>query len=742
MKNFFIILTFLVISNVSLAEIIKDIKINGNERISDETVKVYGDIQINQDVNNFKINEIIKNLYSTNFFKDIKVVVKDKTLIIDLIEYPVINEVIVVGEKTKKYQDAIKENIKSKKNGPFIKSFVSEDEIKIKRLYSTLGFNFVDVESKVETFSKNRVNIYFELNKGERTKISKISFKGDKKLRDRRLRDIIASQEAKFWKVLSQNTKVNQKNIELDKRLLTNYYKSIGYYDVKVLSEIVELKEDFQAEITYSINAGTRYKINKITTKVDPVLDKELFLPLKNIYDKVVGSYYSPFLVKKLLDELDLIITSEDLQFVEHNVNEVLEGDLIEVQINIFEGEKILVENVEIIGNTVTNETVIRSELLLDEGDPYSQVKLDKSVSDLISRRLFASVKEEVLPGELPNTKKIRITVEEMPTGEISAGAGIGTNGGSFAFSIKENNWLGKGMQVSANADVSQDSLRGSLSFTDTNYNFTGKSLTYNLENIKNDKPDSGYENSLIGAGIGVSYEKFKDIYFAPGVKFSVDDLSTDETASELLKKQSGTTTDLMFDYSLFTDKRDRTFMPTSGNLTSFYQELPLYAESVYVKNSFSSSHYKEFSDDMIGALKFTATAINGLNDDDVKISKRLGLSNRKLRGFESGKVGPKDGKDYIGGNYATAINLEANFPNFFPEKSNAEIGLFLDFGNVWGVDYSDEIDESNEIRSTIGLNTSWISPAGPMSFIFSKNISKADTDVDQSFNFRLGTTF
>ena len=742
MKNFFTILIFLVISNVSLAEIIKDIKINGNERISDETVKVYGDIQINQDVNNLKINEIIKNLYSTNFFKDIKVVVKDKTLIIDLIEYPVINEVIVVGEKTKKYQDAIKENIKSKKNGPFIKSFVSEDEIKIKRLYSTLGFNFVDVESKVETFSKNRVNIYFELNKGERTKISKINFKGDKKLRDRRLRDIIASQEAKFWKVLSQNTKVNQKNIELDKRLLTNYYKSIGYYDVKVLSEIVELKEDFQAEITYSINAGTRYKINKITTKVDPVLDKELFLPLKNIYDKVVGSYYSPFLVKKLLDELDLIITSEDLQFVEHNVNEVLEGDLIEVQINIFEGEKILVENVEIIGNTVTNETVIRSELLLDEGDPYSQVKLDKSVSDLKSRRLFASVKEEVLPGELPNTKKIRITVEEMPTGEISAGAGIGTNGGSFAFSIKENNWLGKGMQVSANADVSQDSLRGSLSFTDTNYNFTGKSLTYNLENIKNDKPDSGYENSLLGAGIGVSYEKFKDIYFAPGVKFSIDDLSTDETASELLKKQSGTTTDLMFDYSLFTDKRDRTFMPTSGNLTSFYQELPLYAESVYVKNSFSSSHYKEFSDDMIGALKFTATAINGLNDDDVKISKRLGLSNRKLRGFESGKVGPKDGKDYIGGNYATAINLEANFPNFFPEKSNAEIGLFLDAGNVWGVDYSDEIDESNEIRSTIGLNTSWISPAGPMSFIFSKNISKADTDVDQSFNFRLGTTF
>ena len=190
----------------------------------------------------------------------------------------------------------------------------------------------------------------------------------------------------------------------------------------------------------------------------------------------------------------------------------------------------------QLLGNTVTNETVIRRELLLDEGDPYSQVKVDKSVSHLLrSRRLFASVKEEISDEALPNTKNIEINVEEMPTGEISAGAGIGTNGGSFAFNIKENNWLGKVSQVSANADVSQDTVRGSLNFV-KNYNFTGKDLRYNFENIKNDKPDSGYENSVLGAGIGVSYEKFKDIYFAPGLGLTVDDLTTNETASELLK--------------------------------------------------------------------------------------------------------------------------------------------------------------------------------------------------------------
>ena len=130
------------------------------------------------------------------------------------------------------------------------------------------------------------------------------------------------------------------------------------------------------------------------------------------------------------------------------------------------------------------------------------------------------------------------------------------------------------------------------------------------------------------------------------------------------------------------------------------------------------------------------------LGDEDVKLSQRLNLSSKKLRGFEPGKVGPKDGDDFIGGNYTTSLNLEANFPNFFPEKSNAEIGLFLDAGNVWGVDYSDSIDDSNKIRSTIGINTSWLSPAGPLSFVFSNNLTKASTDVTQTFNFRLGTTF
>ena len=742
MRRILIILYLLFLINPLSAEIIKKIDISGNDRLSDETVKVYGDISINQNVDNFKINQIIKNLYSTNFFEDINVSVSNGTLFIKLTEYPIINEIIIVGETANKFKEQIKKQIKSKKNGPFVKSLIADDEATIKKMYSSLGFNFLEVKSKVEKFPKKIVNIYFELDKGEKTKISKINFKGDRKIRDRRLRDIITSQEAKFWKIITRNTNLNQSNVELDKRLLTNYYKSVGYYDVKVLSEIVEIKDNFLAEITYNINAGTRYRISKISTNVDQVLDKNLFLPLNEIYKDAIGSFYSPFTVKKLLDELDLIIGNEDLQFIEHDVNEILKDDTIELIINVKEGQKIVVEKIDILGNSVTNEVVIRSGLLLDEGDPYSKVKVDKSISNLKSKGIFASVKETTIDGSMPNTKKIEIVVEEMPTGEISAGAGIGTDGGSFAFNIRENNWLGRGISLSAAAEFSQESLKGSVSFTDPDFNFTGTELTYYLQNIQNDKSESGYENDVIGGGISLTYEKFKNIYLSPGISLLYDDLKTDSSASSLLKKQSGTSTDLLFDYSLSTDQRDRRFMPTAGHYSSFFQEAPIYSDQPHIKNGFSTSHYKELNEDIIGALKFRATAVNSIGDDDVKLSQRLNVSTRQLRGFEAGKVGPKDGDDFIGGNYITSLNLEANLPNFFPEKSNAEIGLFLDAGNVWGVDYSDSIDDSNKIRSTIGINTSWLSPAGPLSFVFSNNLTKASTDVTQTFNFRLGTTF
>ncbi len=741
-KFFSILLTaFFLISN-SKAEIVKKIEINGNERVSDATIKIYGDIQVNKDYSEKDLNKILNNLYSTNFFENITINLSNNILKIDIEEFPTVSKLIILGEEKERILKQIKKLMKLKENVSYSRNKLSEDIDLIKQLYSSIGYNFAKVESKVNQTSKGNIELLLEIDKGNLARISKISFVGDKKIREKRLRDIIASEEHKFYKIISRNTKFNQNLINLDTRLLKNYYKSIGYYDVEVTSSSAEVKDSGDINLVYSIDAGTRYIFRKIETNVDPVFDKDIFFPLRAEYNKIIGSYYSPFKIKKLLESIDELIANNNLQFVEHNVEETIENDGINIKFNIFEGKRILVERINVVGNNITNESVIRAELEVDEGDPYTKLGIEKSISNLKSRNIFKNVDYIVKDGSSRDLKIVDIKVEEKPTGEISAGAGIGTNGSVISFILKENNYLGEGNTVGFDFTLSQDSIKGRLDFTNPNYDFLGNSLNYYVSSTSNDKPDQGFENTISGAGINTSFEQFRDIYASLGLSLDHDDLSTTGDASESLKKQSGTFTSLTTNYGFKYDKRNRRFMPTDGFITSFNQTLPIYADKAFIANTFSSSLYNKINENVIGAAKFYASTINGINEDDVRLSKRRVLSTSRLRGFESGKVGPVDGTDHIGGNYAAVINFEASMPNLLPESTNTDVGVFLDIGNVWGVDYDDSIDESNKIRSSTGVAASWLSPLGPMTFILSTNISKASTDTTESFNFNLGTTF
>ena len=738
-----IILSVLFIAGSSFAEIVNEIQISGNKRVSDETVKVYGEIKPEgSDFSNSDINNILKNLYSTNFFEDVNIEIRNKKLIINLIEYPVINEIVLIGEQNTRVKNQIKKIISSKEKNSFIKNNLNKDINLIKKLYSSLGYKFSQVETKIRNIDKNNVDLAINIDKGEITRISKIFFTGDKKIKDKRLRDIIASEEDKFWKVISRNTRFNENQIELDKRLLINYYKNLGYYDVKVTSSSAEIQDSENINLYYSIEAGKRYIFAKIETVLDSTFDKEIFFPLREKYNDLVGTYYSPFKIKKILEEIDIIIENKNLQFVEHSVQETIEGDKINLAFNIKEGKKIIVERINIKGNNVTNESVIRSELLLDEGDPFTNLNLDKSVAKLKSKNIFNRVKSEVLPGSSDDQKIIEINIEEKPTGELSAGAGVGTNGGTFAFDIQENNWLGEGKIVGINVELSEESLKGKLFYTNPNYDLLGNSIEYHIQNTSNDKPDQGYENKLITFGAGTSFEQYKDIYTNLSLNFSYDDLRTNSNASASLQKQDGDFTELAAVYGLTYDKRNRTFMPTDGSVFGFVQSLPIYADKPFIDNTFRFSTYHEFNENYVGSGKIFLSAINGLNDEDVRLSKRKTLSTRRLRGFSKGKIGPVDGNDHIGGNYAAAVNFDVNLPNLLPDSSNTDVSFFVDFGNVWEVDYDDSLDDSNKLRSSTGINASWISPIGPMTFTLATNLSKASTDTTESFNFNLGTSF
>ena len=724
------------------ADNINSVVVNGNKRVSDETIKIYGGINDIQKYSENNANIILKNLYETDFFENVKISFKNDTLIIDLKEYPIVNQLIIVGEKTKKFENEIKRLINSKSKKSLIKSNLVKDISIIKNLYASLGYNFSKIESKLKKIDDENYDLLFIIERGEKTKISKISFLGNSNVKSKRLKDIIASEENKFWKFISRNTVLSQNLVDLDKRLLSNYYKSIGFYEVKISSNLAKIIDSSNAELTYSIQEGKRFTFDKFSTNVDDVFDKKIFFPLNDIYSKYVGGFYSPFKVKQILDEVDLLISNNNLQFVEHNVQEQIGEDSIHVIFNIFEGEKKLVERIDIKGNSVTNEDVIRGELLLDEGDPFTKIKLDKSVAELKARNIFKDVNYEVIDGSKDNLKKINITIEERPTGEISAGAGVGTSGGAISFGVKENNWLGTGNSIEFKMDVDEESLSGVLSYRDPNYDKLGNSLNYFVRSESNDKPNQGYENTVVSAGIGTSFEQFKNLDASIGTNLTYDDLRTFDSASSSLKKQSGEYSELSLNYGFTYDQRNRAFMPTSGNISNFSQSLPLFADSASISNTISHSAYKSFTEDIIGAGKFYFSAINGLGSDDVRLSKRKNLSSKRLRGFERGKVGPLDGNDHVGGNYAASVNFEANLPNILPENTNTDLGAFLDFGNVWGVDYDSNIDDSSKIRSSAGLSLNWMSPLGPMSFVLSQNISKASTDKTESFRFNLGTTF
>ena len=342
-KILFVICYLLFFSNHSFSEVVNKIEVKGNDRISLETIAMFGDISIGKNYESSDINLLIKKLYESNFFSNISIELQNNKLSIAVVENPLINLIIFEGEKADKNKDKIKQILLLKEKDSFIENNVKRDINQIKVFYRTLGFYFVKIDAKIEKLKKNKINIIYNINKGKKAKISKIYFLGDKKSRDKKLSDIITSQESRFWKVISRNVYLDVSRIELDKRLLKNYYRNKGYYEAKISSSNVEYSEGEGFVLTFSIEAGKRYKFKKVFANVSETLDQNAFISLGNDFDKLVGNYYSQRKLNNVLEEIDKLTEQKELQFINHNVSETLDGDGVDVQINIFEGEKIII---------------------------------------------------------------------------------------------------------------------------------------------------------------------------------------------------------------------------------------------------------------------------------------------------------------------------------------------------------------------------------------------------------------
>ena len=742
---FFIITLFL---NNSFAETINNVEVVGNKRISKETIVVLSGINQNDDIQDYNLNESLKKLYETDFFSDIKFSINDSILNITVIENPIIEKINIEGIKKKSLEELIYNSISLKDRTSFTELKLNMDIKEIDDILKINGYYFSSISVTSEKDEKlNSILLNLKIELGKKAKIKEILFVGEKKFKDKKLLEIIASEENKFWKFISNKVFLNQSLIELDKRLLQNFYKNNGYYNVKIHNSFAEIDDKSDFKLIFNIDAGNKFYFNNFELNLPEDYDVADFSRVLKTLNSLKNNQYSLNNINSILKDIDRIASLRLYDFINVDVSEtIVDGSKIDFNFTVTDSDKFYVEKINIMGNYNTIEEVIRNKLIVDEGDPYNNLLHNKSINEIKSLGIFKTVNSKIKNGTSQNTKILDISVEEQPTGEISAGAGYGTQGGVFGGSLTEKNFLGKGITLNTDFQISNDGVKGSLNYSKPNFNYTDNTLFTSLTSTSQDNlSSSGYKINTAGISIGTSFEQYEDFYFSPELDLTIEDLTTNSTASNFYQKQEGSYSDFYFNYGLTYDRRNSSYDPSKGSLIRFSQEVPISSTTNELKNTFLFTTYKPLNtvQDMIGKASFYFNNVSSIDGSDVRISKRSNIPYNRLRGFEKGKVGPIDsGGDYIGGNYSAAINLSTNLPWLLNTVETLDFSYFIDMASVWGVDYDSTIDDASKLRSSTGIALDYLSPIGPLSFSWTIPITKKSTDKTETFRFNLGTTF
>jgi outer membrane protein insertion porin family len=738
-KSFFLILFFL--TTYGFSEIIKKIEISGNDRISDETIILFISTDINDEINDIKLNNILKDLYKTNFFKDISVKFDNKVLSINVQENPIIESISYKGVKSSRILKIIEEETLIKQRSSYVESLIKKEKFKIINILTDLGYYNSSLNILVDQSKNNLVSITYDIDLGKKSKIKKITFIGNKVFKDKKLRRIITSTEYKFWKFISGRKFLNQNSVYFDERLLKNFYKNNGYYNVKINTSFAKLIDNNNFELIFNIDSGSKIFFGKLDLNLPVDFDENNFISIKKLFKNIEGKPYSINAIDKILNEIDTVTSLEQYKFIKANVLETISKNYIDLQFNVEEGEKFYVDKINIFGNTITSENVIRNQLMVDEGDPFNEILLNKSINNIKSLNFFNVVNSKVNDNE-DNTKSIDISVEEKPTGEVYAQAGVGTSGGSFGLGVKENNFLGKGISLDSNFDLSSNSFKGKFSVINPNYNNSDKSIYFSAEASENDNYKTfGYKTNKKGISVGTDFEFLNDFYLGINNLNYYEVIDTNSSASPQQQAQEGNYWDSFLKFNINYDKRNQKFQTNDGFKSFYSLDLPIISDTNTLKNYYNYSHYFDFFEKNFSSISIYLQSANSLNNKDIKLSERITIPSSRLRGFEAGRVGPKDGDDFIGGNYAYSINFASNVPQIFEESQNLDFLIFADAANIWGVDYNSSIDGGG-LRSSIGVALDWMSPVGPMNFTLAYPVTKKTGDKTESFRFNLGTTF
>lgn len=735
---------------MAAAEIVNRVDVKGTQRIEASTVASYLGIRPGDDVGPNEIDRGLKSLYATGLFSDISIYTGgDGVLYVELTENPVINEIAFEGNDKLKDAD-LESEVQSRSRMVFTRTKVQSDVERILELYRLSGRFSAKVEPKIIKLDQNRVNLVFEIDEGPKTRIRKVNFIGNKAYGDDKLRDVIRSKEAAWYRFLSSDDNYDPERLNFDRELLRRYYLNHGYADFRIDSAVAELAPDKQGfYLTYTIEEGERYKVGDVVVNNNTEEMESGALDGVVVVEK--DKWYDASKVERSVSKLTDAAHNAQQPFVDvrPRVDRNRDEKTVDLTFNVNEGQKNYVERVNVSGNVRTLDEVVRREMVLAEGDPLNASKLKESETAIRDLDYFEKVTMTTEQGSSPEKTVVNIDVSEKSTGQISIGAGFSSNDGPLAdFSISERNFLGKGQQVALSTTLSGKRSEFDFSFTEPYFAKRDLSAGFDLFHITRDlQEESSYDREQTGGGLRIGYPLAEHWRQNLGYRLENNKITdVKPTASFYIRSQEGERLTSAINQRLTYDTRDSILDPTEGFIGRVDTELAgLGGDARYVRVRGGGTYYYPVADQWILSLLAEAGAVRGYGDEDVQINERFFIGGDQLRGFANSGIGPRDitTEDALGGNTFGRASAEIEFPSGLPEELGIRGRLFSDVGTLFDIDSSGAglVDDAS-IRASVGAGVSWRSPLGPVRVDLAMPVVKEDFDETEAFRFSFGTRF
>jgi len=743
---------------------INRIIVQGAQRIDQTTVLSYLPIRPGDAVDASVLDVAVRTLSRTGLFADVQLGIQNGDLIVQIVENPIINQVVFEGNKALS-KDKLTKEVTLAPRGIYTRAKVQEDVGAIVELYRLQGRISATVTPKLVQLEQNRVDVIFEINEGPQTGISAINVLGNEAFSDRDVRGVMVTEKSTWWKFFSNNDNYDPNRLEYDQEQLRKFYTNRGYYDFRVVSSVAELQPDDQAfQLTLTLNEGDKYNFGeiKVVTQNDR-LNADFLKALVPIRE---GQLYESDKIEQAVDALTFAAGSAGYAFVEINPTYKAnpETDTVDVTFNVSEGQRVYIDRINVVGNTRTIDPVIRRELLLTEGDAFNRALMERSRNNLRALGFFKDVTVEETRGSAPDRSVINVNVQEQPTGELSVGAGFSSvDSFTVNLGISERNFRGRGQNVVARLEWG--SLRQQVDFRFTEPKFLGRDLRagFDLFHSRYDLSQySSYDYRSTGAGLRLSYPLNGNMLLSTRYFLKSDEIivptgfcSGVGQGSSALCDQIGSFINSSAGYTLQVNYTNDPIRPTRGWAGSLRQDLAgLGGDVNYVKTEADASWYYGFTPNWIVSVQGSTGYVSGWNGDPIRINDRFFKGGNSFRGFETAGMGPRDlnTTDALGGNFYAIGTVELTLPNYLPEQYGIKTSLFADVGTLGVLDdrykltstgtVNTNIADELSLRASAGISIHWKSPMGPIRFDISKVLSKEDYDKTESFRFSTSTQF